>query len=94
MAAPLKATKVVDIIVVNHGRRRRGKPVTSTRCHEGRRQLRLGRDVLVGSLISILEPVMVVVLGSDRRLHRHRPVRPMISLIQAVSGPQRSKPFH
>ena len=31
-------------------------------------------DVLVESLISLLEPIMVVVLGLHRRHHRHRPV--------------------
>ena len=31
-------------------------------------------DVLVESLISLLEPIMIVVLGVHRRHHRHRPV--------------------
>ena len=31
-------------------------------------------DVLVEGLISLLEPIMIVVLGVHRRHHRHRPV--------------------
>jgi type IV pilus assembly protein PilC len=44
-------------------------------------------DVLVSSLISILEPVMVVVLGLIVGFIVIALFSPMISLIQAVSGP-------
>ena len=44
-------------------------------------------DVLVGSLISILEPVMVVVLGLLVGFIVIALFAPMVSLIQAVSSP-------
>jgi type IV pilus assembly protein PilC len=44
-------------------------------------------DVLVGSLISILEPVMVVVLGVMVGFIVIALFAPMISLIQTVSSP-------
>ena len=43
-------------------------------------------DVLVGSLISILEPVMVVVLGLIVGFIVVALFAPMIALIQSVSG--------
>ena len=46
-------------------------------------------DVLVGSLISILEPVMVVILGLIVGFIVIALFAPMISLIQSVSGPQK-----
>ena len=46
-------------------------------------------DVLVGSLISILEPVMVVVLGLIVGFIVIALFSPMIALIQSVSGPQK-----
>jgi type IV pilus assembly protein PilC len=44
--------------------------------------------VLVGSLISILEPVMVVVLGVIVGFIVVALFAPMIALIQTVSSPQ------
>jgi len=43
-------------------------------------------DVLVGSLISILEPVMVVILGFIVGFIVIALFAPMITLIQSVSG--------
>jgi type IV pilus assembly protein PilC len=43
-------------------------------------------DVLVGSLISILEPVMVVILGVIVGFIVIALFMPMISLIQGISG--------
>ena len=87
MAAPLKATKVVDTIVVN---------MVDVGEETGDLDKMLMKvadnydsdvDVLVGSLISILEPVMVVVLGLIVGFIVIALFAPMISLIQAVSGP-------
>lgn len=87
MAAPLKATKVVDTIVVN---------MVDVGEETGDLDKMLMKvadnydsdvDVLVGSLISILEPVMVVVLGLIVGFIVIALFAPMISLISAVSGP-------
>jgi type IV pilus assembly protein PilC len=47
-------------------------------------------DVMVGSLISILEPVMVVVLGLIVGFIVIALFAPMIALISSVSGPQKN----
>jgi type IV pilus assembly protein PilC len=86
MADPLRATKVVDAIVVN---------MIDVGEETGDLDKMLVKvadnydsdvDVLVGSLISILEPVMVVVLGLIVGFIVISLFAPMISLIQAVSG--------
>lgn len=87
MAAPLKATKVVDTIVVNM------VDVGEETGDLDKMLMKIADnydndvDVLVGSLISILEPVMVVVLGLIVGFIVIALFAPMISLIQAVSGP-------
>ncbi len=87
MADPLRATKVCDAIVVN---------MVDVGEETGDLDKMLMKvadnydsdvDVLVGSLISILEPVMVVVLGLIVGFIVIALFAPMISLIQAVSGP-------
>jgi type IV pilus assembly protein PilC len=88
MAAPLKATKVVDTIVVNM------VDVGEETGDLDKMLIKIADnydndvDVLVGSLISILEPVMVVVLGLIVGFIVVALFAPMISLIQAVSGPK------
>lgn len=86
MAAPLKQTKVVDTIVVN---------MVDVGEETGDLDKMLVKvadnydndvDVLVGSLISILEPLMVVVLGVIVGFIVIALFAPMISLIQSVSG--------
>lgn len=86
MADPLRATKVCDAIVVN---------MVDVGEETGDLDKMLMKvadnydndvDVLVGSLISILEPVMVVVLGLIVGFIVIALFSPMISLIQAVSG--------
>ena len=87
MAAPLKATKVVDTIVVNM------VDVGEETGDLDKMLMKIADnydsdvDVLVGSLISILEPVMVVVLGLIVGFIVIALFAPMISLISAVSGP-------
>ncbi len=89
MAAPLKATKVCDTIVVNM------VDVGEETGDLDKMLIKIADnydsdvDVLVGSLISILEPVMVVVLGLIVGFIVIALFAPMISLIQAVSGPQK-----
>ena len=74
MADPLRATKVCDAIVVNM------IDVGEETGDLDKMLIKVADnydsdvDVLVGSLISILEPVMVVVLGVHRRIHRRRAV--------------------
>jgi type IV pilus assembly protein PilC len=91
MADPLRATKICDAIVVN---------MIDVGEETGDLDKMLMKvadnydndvDVLVGSLISILEPVMVVVLGLIVGFIVIALFAPMISLIQAVSGPQGKK---
>jgi type IV pilus assembly protein PilC len=86
MADPLRATKVCDAIVIN---------MIDVGEETGDLDKMLMKvadnydndvDVLVGSLISILEPVMVVVLGVIVGFIVVALFAPMISLIQAVSG--------
>jgi type IV pilus assembly protein PilC len=87
MAAPLKATKVCDTIVVNM------VDVGEETGDLDKMLIKVADnydsdvDVLVGSLISILEPVMVVILGLIVGFIVVALFAPMISLIQAVSGP-------
>lgn len=89
MAAPLKATKVVDAIVVNM------VDVGEETGDLDKMLIKVADnydsdvDVLVGSLISILEPLMVVVLGLIVGFIVIALFAPMISLIQAVSGPSK-----
>src|SRR6476660_6162108 len=86
MAAPLKATRVCDAIVVNM------VDVGEETGDLDKMLLKVADnydndvDVLVGSLISILEPVMVVVLGLIVGFIVIALFMPMITLIGAVSG--------
>src|SRR5581483_8630496 len=87
MADPLRATKVCDAIVVNM------VDVGEETGDLDKMLIKIADnydndvDVLVGSLISILEPVMVVILGLIVGFIVIALFAPMISLIQAVSGP-------
>jgi type IV pilus assembly protein PilC len=89
MADPLRATKVCDAIVVN---------MVDVGEETGDLDKMLVKiadnydsdvDVLVGSLISILEPVMVVCLGLIVGFIVIALFAPMISLIQTVSSPKK-----
>src|SRR5206468_9453345 len=86
MADPLRATKVVDAIVVNM------VDVGEETGDLDKMLIKVADnydsdvDVLVGSLISILEPVMVVVLGVIVGFIVIALFMPMISLIQNMSG--------
>jgi type IV pilus assembly protein PilC len=87
MADPLRATKVCDAIVVNM------VDVGEETGDLDKMLIKVADnydndvDVLVGSLISILEPVMVVVLGLMVGFIVVALFAPMISLIQSVSSP-------
>jgi type IV pilus assembly protein PilC len=87
MADPLRATKVVDTIVVNM------VDVGEETGDLDKMLIKVADnydsdvDVLVGSLISILEPIMVVVLGVMVGFIVVALFSPMIALIQSVSGP-------
>jgi type IV pilus assembly protein PilC len=86
MADPLRATKVCDSIVVNM------VDVGEETGDLDKMLMKIADnydsdvDVLVGSLISILEPVMVVVLGLIVGFIVIALFAPMITLISAVSG--------
>lgn len=89
MADPLRATKVCDAIVIN---------MIDVGEETGDLDKMLMKvadnydsdvDVLVGSLISILEPVMVVILGVIVGFIVIALFMPMISLIQNISSPQK-----
>ncbi len=86
MADPLRATKVCDAIVVNM------IDVGEETGDLDKMLIKVADnydndvDVLVGSLISILEPVMVVILGVIVGFIVIALFAPMISLIQSVSG--------
>jgi len=86
MADPLRATKVCDAIVVNM------IDVGEETGDLDKMLLKVADnydndvDVLVGSLISILEPVMVVVLGLIVGFIVIALFMPMISLIQGISS--------
>src|SRR3954469_24442057 len=87
MAEPLKATKTVDAIVINM------IDVGEETGDLDKMLIKIADnydndvDVLVGSLISILEPVMVVILGLIVGFIVIALFAPMIALIQSVSGP-------
>lgn len=86
MADPLRATRVCDAIVVNM------VDVGEETGDLDKMLIKIADnydsdvDVLVGSLISILEPVMVVVLGVIVGFIVIALFMPMISLIQGMSG--------
>jgi type IV pilus assembly protein PilC len=86
MADPLRATKVVDAIVVNM------IDVGEETGDLDKMLIKVADnydsdvDVLVGSLISILEPVMVVVLGVIVGYIVISLFMPMITLIQGMTG--------
>ena len=86
MADPLRATKVCDAIVVNM------IDVGEETGDLDKMLLKVADnydadvDVLVASLISILEPVMVVILGVIVGFIVIALFMPMISLIQGISG--------
>jgi type IV pilus assembly protein PilC len=88
MADPLRATKVCDAIVVNM------IDVGEETGDLDKMLLKVADnydndvDVLVGSLISILEPVMVVVLGVIVGFIVVALFMPMISLIEGISSQQ------
>ena len=91
MADPLRSTKVCDAIVVN---------MVDVGEETGDLDKMLVKiadnydndvDVLVGSLISILEPVMVVVLGCIVGFIVVALFMPMVALIQSVSGGSNKK---
>jgi type IV pilus assembly protein PilC len=91
MADPLRATKVCDALVVNM------VDVGEETGDLDKMLIKIADnydndvDVLVGSLISILEPVMVVILGVIVGFIVVALFAPMIALIQTVSSP---KPTH
>ena len=91
MADPLRATKVCDAIVINM------IDVGEETGDLDKMLMKIADnydsdvDVLVGSLISILEPVMVVILGVIVGFIVIALFAPMISLIQSVSGPAPKK---
>src|SRR5690349_581038 len=86
MADPLRATKVCDAIVVNM------VDVGEETGDLDKMLIKIADnydndvDVLVGSLISILEPVMVVILGVIVGFIVIALFMPMITLIQGMSG--------
>ena len=88
MADPLRATKVCDAIVVNM------IDVGEETGDLDKMLIKVADnydsdvDVLVGSLISVLEPVMVVVLGLIVGFIVVALFAPMISLIETVSSPK------
>ncbi|HZZ43433.1 MAG TPA: type II secretion system F family protein [Tepidisphaeraceae bacterium] len=88
MADPLRATKICDAIVVNM------IDVGEETGDLDKMLIKVADnydsdvDVLVGSLISILEPIMVVVLGLIVGFIVVALFAPMISLIQTVSSPK------
>jgi type IV pilus assembly protein PilC len=89
MADPLRATKTCDAIVVNM------VDVGEETGDLDKMLIKVADnydsdvDVLVGSLISILEPVMVVVLGVIVGFIVIALFMPMISLIQNISSPKK-----
>ncbi|MBC7785479.1 MAG: type II secretion system F family protein [Burkholderiales bacterium] len=91
MADPLRSTKVCDAIVVNM------IDVGEETGDLDKMLIKVADnydsdvDVLVGSLISILEPVMVVVLGGIVGFIVIALFMPMISLIQGMSGGNNKK---
>lgn len=86
MAQPLKQTKVVDTIVVNMVDVGEETGDLDKMLIKVADNYDADVDVLVGSLISVLEPLMVVVLGLIVGFIVIALFAPMISLIQSVSG--------
>jgi len=89
MADPLRATKVCDAIVVNMidvGEETGDLDKMLVKVADN---YDIDVDVLVGSLISILEPMMVVVLGVIVGTIVVALFAPMISLIETVSSPKK-----
>jgi len=87
MADPLRATKVCDAIVVNMIDVGEETGDLDKMLIKVADNYDADVDVLVGSLISILEPVMVVFLGLIVGFIVVALFAPMITLIEAVSGP-------
>jgi type IV pilus assembly protein PilC len=87
MADPLRATKVCDAIVVNMVDVGEETGDLDKMLIKVADNYDADVDVLVGSLISILEPLMVVVLGLIVGFIVIALFAPMISLIQSVSSP-------
>ena len=91
MADPLRSTKTCDAIVVNM------VDVGEETGDLDKMLIKIADnydndvDVLVGSLISILEPVMVVILGVIVGFIVIALFMPMISLIQNISSPSSKK---
>src|SRR3954469_22132883 len=91
MADPLRATKVCDAIVVNM------VDVGEETGDLDKMLIKIADnydsdvDVLVGSLISILEPVMVVILGGIVGFIVIALFAPMITLLQTISGGSQKK---
>ncbi len=89
MADPLRATKTCDAIVINM------IDVGEETGDLDKMLMKIADnydsdvDVLVGSLISILEPVMVVILGVIVGFIVIALFMPMIALIQNISSPQK-----
>ena len=86
MADPLRATKVCDAIVVNMVDVGEDTGDLDKMLMKVADNYDSAVDVLVGSLISILEPVMVVVLGVIVGFIVIALFMPMITLIQGMSG--------
>jgi type IV pilus assembly protein PilC len=88
MADPLRATKVCDAIVVNM------IDVGEETGDLDKMLIKVADnydsdvDVLVGSLISILEPIMVVVLGLIVGFIVVALFMPMVALIETISAPK------
>jgi type IV pilus assembly protein PilC len=88
MADPLRATKVCDAIVVNM------VDVGEETGDLDKMLIKVADnydsdvDVLVGSLISILEPIMVVVLGLIVGFIVVALFMPMVALIETISAPK------
>jgi type IV pilus assembly protein PilC len=89
MADPLRATKICDAIVVNMIDVGEETGDLDKMLIKDADNYDSDVDVLVGSLISILEPIMVVVLGLIVGFIVIALFAPMISLIQTVSSPKK-----
>ena len=74
IAQPLKESRLVDDMVVNMIDVGEETGDLDTMLYKIADVYDEEVDVLVESLISLLEPIMIVVLGLHRRHHRHRPV--------------------
>ena len=74
IAQPLKESRLVDDMVVNMIDVGEETGDLDTMLYKIADVYDEEVDVLVESLISLLEPIMIVVLGLHHRHHRHRPV--------------------